>query len=146
LISVALGAAILAFIYRVAIPWYQRAVFHGPQLQGVWHCRYDSSELPDDQTIEVRQYGRRLRGTLTVHRWADRSIANLSVPVTGQIEGHQVIITGVHAASGTCGASLLEIREAASEMVGFIVCTEPANNQVRSFRRRWIRESVIVPK
>lgn len=145
-ISAVLGAAILVFVNRAAIPWYQRMVYHRPQLQGTWHCRYDSSQLSDDQVIEVAQYGNRLTGKLTVNRWADGTAANLTLPVSGQVLGHQAIITVVHAASATYGASLLEIREAATEMVGFVVCVEPTTNQVRSFPRKWIRKSVASPK
>ena len=145
LVSAALGAGIVVGVTRIAIPWYQRMVYHGPQLEGVWHYRYDSSQLDDDQVVEVKQFGSRLKGKQTVNRWADGSAANLTLPVSGQIIGHQVILTGLHAASGICGASLLEIREAATEMVGFVVCVEPTTNQVRSFPRKWSRKSVTVP-
>jgi hypothetical protein len=83
---------------------------------------------------------------LTVNRWADGTAANLTLPVEGLILGHQTILTGVHFASATCGASLLEIWEAATQMVGYVVCSEPANNQVRSFPRKRIRKSLSVPE
>jgi hypothetical protein len=141
LIVAGLVWAITRFVNRDLTPWYQDTIYDGPRIDGDWSFTLHPDLTPPDQELHLEQYGRRLTGKLTVHRWSDASRADLVLPVTGQIFMQKALIIYSHSASITFGAQLLEIQASAREMDGFGVSVEPDGNRVCEFPRKWVRKS-----
>ena len=140
LISAVLGAVLLGAWRLAAVPWYQKVTYQGPHLEGTWVFSNTDNGSAHDQIVEVRQYGRHIKGTHTVNRWRDGSSANVKIPFAGQVFGNKVLLYGVDSASGTIGSQLLEILDSATRVRGYVLTIEPATGKICTHRREWARK------
>ncbi|MGD0899156.1 MAG: hypothetical protein ABR915_15065, partial [Thermoguttaceae bacterium] len=121
LIAAGIGAGSLHLWSKVVVPWYQSITYQGPDLAGTWGFSYSDNGASDDHVVEVRQYGKNLKGVHTVHRWKDGTSASITVPFSGQVFGHVVLLTGIDFTTGTLGAQLLDILDGAKRLRGYLL-------------------------
>jgi hypothetical protein len=140
MISAVLGATLLGFWKLIAVPWFQKITYQGPHLEGTWAFSHIENGPSDDQIVEVKQFGCHLKGIHTVHRWKDGSSANVKIPITGQVFGNRILLSGNDSNSGTLGSQLLEILDSATRLRGSVLTIEPTTGKICTHAREWVRK------
>lgn len=122
-----------AYFQKVVLPFYQKTVYRGVNLQGTWTGEQDRPGRGNFKFVfDLKQAGHRLSGTLqTIDTYPDNSHTNAILAVKGMISDGTVLLT-YQGGAGRIGqgAMLLHVRDAGDRLVGAVMFLKAISGEV----------------
>lgn len=122
-----------ALFWNTVLPFYQRKVYRGVDLNGTWVGEQDRPGRGNFKfELALSQTGHRLSGTLrTTDKYPDGRIFTDSLVAEGMISDGSVLLT-YHGTAGRIGlgAVLLQVRDAGDTLMGAVMFLKAVSSEV----------------